>query len=48
MDVGRASRMGSKRGRRVNGRRDKKRFSRTASKTRRENVVTTMRGGTRL
>lgn len=48
MDVGRASRFGSIRGRKVRGRRDKKRFSRTASRTRRENVVTIMRGGTRL
>lgn len=48
MDVGRASRQGRSNGRSVNRRRDRKRFSRSASKSRRENAVGMMRGGTRL
>jgi len=48
MDVGRASRIGMSRKSR-SGRRDKKVFSRTAGRTRRENVSSRpMRGGIRL
>jgi len=45
MDVVRASRMGMSR-KRMNRRKDRKVFARTASRVRPENV--TMRGGTRL
>lgn len=48
MDVGRASRKSFSRPRRANRRTDRKHFSRTASRTRRENGVGMMRGGTRL
>lgn len=49
MDVGRASRLGMKRKVRSNRGRDRKVFSRTAGRTRSENVRRNpMRGGIRL